>query len=106
METTTEGRHETAAIRDYARILWQRKWVALIPIVLVPLAALYFSFKQERLYQASAAVTTTSQNSTISSIYQIAVPYEDPDRFLQTQLNVARSPRVALLAIQRTGADM
>ena len=45
MDTTAEQRHETAAIRDYARILWQRKWVALIPIVLVPLAALYFSFK-------------------------------------------------------------
>jgi len=106
MDSTAEQRHETAMIRDYARILWQRKWVALIPIILVPLAALYFSFKQERIYQASAAVTTTSQNSTISSVYQIAIPYEDPDRFLQTQINVARSPRVAAIAIHRTGSTM
>jgi len=106
VDTTAEGRHETAAIRDYLRILWQRKWIALIPIVLVPLAALYFSFKQERLYQASAAVTTKSQNAAISSVLGIALPYEDPDRFLQTQIDIARTPRVAQLAIDRTGSDL
>jgi Mrp family chromosome partitioning ATPase/capsular polysaccharide biosynthesis protein len=102
----SQGLHETAAIRDYLRILWQRKWIALIPIVLVPLAALYFSFKQDRIYQASSQVTTKTQSNIIDVTVGVQQPYTDPNRFLQTQVNLARTPRVARRAIRRAGVDM
>jgi Mrp family chromosome partitioning ATPase/capsular polysaccharide biosynthesis protein len=103
---TAHERDETAAIREYLRILWQRKWVALIPIVLVPLAALYFSFNQARVYAASAQVTTKTQSNIVDATLGFAQPYIDPNRFLQTQVNLARSPRVAVRAIRRAGVDM
>ena len=81
------------------RILWQRKWIALIPIILVPLAALYFSFNQERLYEASSEVTVRNQNATLNALGVPGV-YEDPDRFLQTEVQIARTPVVARRAVR------
>lgn len=90
----TRHHHHETAIRDYLRILWQRKWIALIPIFLVPLAALYFSFNQERLYQATSEVSVRSQNSALNAL-NFATAYEDPDRFLQDQIERARTQDVA-----------
>jgi Mrp family chromosome partitioning ATPase len=105
---TVEARahhHHEAAIRDYLRILWQRKWIALIPIVLVPLAALYFSFKQERLYQASSEVSVRSQNSALT-VLGLPATYEDPDRFLQDQIELARTYAVATRVAAIAGNDV
>jgi tyrosine-protein kinase len=102
---TAQGSQEMGAIRDYARILWQRKWIALIPIVLVPLAALYFSFKQERLYEATSSVVVRNQNATLNAL-GIPGVYEDPARFLETEVQIARSPAVARRVVDASPVEM
>lgn len=102
---SSERQHDAHAVRDYLRILWQRKWIVLIPLVLVPLAAVFFSLRQERLYQASAQVVVRNQSS-VQSVLGIALPYQDPARFLETEVNIARTPDVAQQVVDATGLDM
>jgi Mrp family chromosome partitioning ATPase len=89
---------------DYLRVLRRRKWHVLGTALLITLLTLGFSLSESKVYSASsavlldradiaAAVTGTAQNPTLS---------EDPARYAQTQASVARSPAVALIAIQKS----
>ena len=54
-------RGEEATLRDYARVVWRRKWlVAAVAVVLVVLALAY-SFAKTPMYQASARLIYATQ---------------------------------------------
>jgi polysaccharide biosynthesis transport protein len=83
-------------IREFLAIVWRRKWVVLLVIVLVPAAAVALSVRQPKLYQASARVLLSWQNLanelTGTSGSSVA---QQPDRLAQTQAAVAQTSGVA-----------
>jgi Mrp family chromosome partitioning ATPase len=86
-------------LRDYLHVLQRRKWIVLLAVVIVPLAAVALSLRQSPLYQSSADVLLRYQSlpSTVAGIndpnsYSYFV---DPVRSTDTQLQVAGLPLLA-----------
>jgi len=78
------------------RVLRRRKWIILQAVILVPAAAVAYSFHQQTRYKASADVLINSQNAA-QNIAGTAglVSGQDLQRFLDTQAVLAREPTVA-----------
>jgi succinoglycan biosynthesis transport protein ExoP len=80
----------------YLQILARRKWVVLQSVVLVTATVILASLQQQRLYQATAQVLLSQKDlagsltGTQSQNYALT-----PDRFAQTQANLARVRTVA-----------
>jgi Mrp family chromosome partitioning ATPase len=87
-------------LADYLAILQRRKWIALVPILLVPIAAYVYSSQQPTVYGASAEVLLSRQDlgSALTGIDNPAV-FGDEDRFAETQSILARVPAVAQQAL-------
>lgn len=98
----TEHQLGQRSFTDYLEIIARRKWVAIVPLVLVPLVAYLFSAQQSTVYASSADVLLTRQDlgSTLSGITNADV-FTDPDRFAETQASLARVPEVAERAVER-----
>ncbi len=88
--------HHNSTLRDYLRVARRRKWIILQAVVLVPLAAVLFSMRQEKQYRASAEVLLSQQNLA-SALTGTPTPaqFTAPDRVAQTQADLARVPEVA-----------
>lgn len=86
---------DASTLTDYLRILRRRKWLIIVGALLVPLAAVFLSLKQQPLYEASADVLLNQQNLA-ASLTGIEDPtsFQDPARFMQTQSDLARLPVV------------
>lgn len=98
--TTAEEAVQAATLRDYLQVVRRRKWLIILALVLVPLAAAAFSLQQQKLYQASSQVLLNSQNLAAQlTTGQPNVAGMTPDRIAQTQADVARVPRVAQRAL-------
>ena len=100
----TSGGHaaQAATLRDYLHVVRRRKWIILMAVVLVPVAAVAFSLHQQKLYQASAQVLLSSQNlaATLTGTQQTGVA-QDPTRIAQTQADVARVPTIAARVLRK-----
>ena len=94
-------------LRDYLQVIRRRKWVIVLAVLLVPLAALAFSLHQQAQYQGTAQVLLSSQDlgNQLTGTQDTSV-YTPADRRAQTQADLARVPAVAQRAIRATGADM
>ena len=84
-------------LREYLHILRRRKWIVLLALVIVPLAAVAFSLRQSPLYQSSAKVLLRDQTlpvgvtgATGSSTYS-----SNPAAAIGTQLQIAEQPFLA-----------
>jgi succinoglycan biosynthesis transport protein ExoP len=97
-----DARHD-ATLRDYVRVVRRRKWIILQALLLVPIAAVLFSLRQDAVYEASADVLLSRQNlaATLNGLQDPTV-YQQADRIAQTQAELAGSPTVA----QRTLAQL
>jgi tyrosine-protein kinase len=82
---------------DYFRVLIARKWFVLAAVILVPAAALAMSLRQSPLYKSSSKVLLNNQNlaTSITGIQTAGSAGTAPDRFAQTQADLARVPLVA-----------
>ena len=49
-----EPEQEGLTLRDYIGVLWRRKWIILLVVVVATASAFYFSYRQPKLYQAYA----------------------------------------------------
>ena len=49
-------------LREYLHILQRRKWIVLLAVVIVPLAAVALALRQSPLYQSSADVLLRYQS--------------------------------------------
>ncbi len=91
-------------LRDYLGVVRRRLWVILLAVILVPLAAVLFSVRQERMYQASAEVLLSQQNLAAALTNTMgAIPSQQPDRVAQTQAELARMPEVARRTLSSVG---
>jgi polysaccharide biosynthesis transport protein len=92
-------------LRDYLRIAARRKWIIILCALLAPASAVAVSLQQEKLYQASADVLLSRQNLAAAlTDTDDSLAAQDPERLAETQVNVARVPRVLSRAL--VGADV
>jgi len=49
-----EAESEGLTLRDYVSVLWRRKWIILLVVVVATASAYYFSYRQAKVYEASA----------------------------------------------------
>jgi Mrp family chromosome partitioning ATPase/capsular polysaccharide biosynthesis protein len=91
---------------DYLAILRRRKWLVIIPILIVPIMAYVYSVNQPKVFGASAEVLLSRQDLGLS-LAGITNPdaFTDPDRFAETEAALARVPEVARRAIQLTDVE-
>jgi tyrosine-protein kinase len=95
---------DSTTLRDYLNVVRRRKWIILLALVLVPAAAILFSLQQERLYQANAEVLIGRQNLAASLTGTVdPTVYQQADRIIQTQANLARVPDVARRVLEEAG---
>jgi polysaccharide biosynthesis transport protein len=101
-----DGHHHVSALSDYLRVLRRRKWIVLLVSLLVPLVAVSLSMRQKPIYQASAEVLLNQQNlaATLAGVNDPNV-YQDPARFAETQVALARVPRVVQRVEKATGIE-
>lgn len=82
-----------STVAGYLAVLRRRKWIVALPLVLAPIAAVWFSTMQSPLYQATAEVLVQPA-SIVSSITAVNPTSGDPARFLTTQSDIARNPEL------------
>lgn len=89
------GQTYTSTLRDYLNVLRRRRLVVLLAIVVVPAGAVSLSMLQPARYSACANVLLSRQ-SLANSLSNVADPtYSiDPQRLVDTQVNVAQSPQI------------
>jgi succinoglycan biosynthesis transport protein ExoP len=99
----TGTRVRIATLADFWSAMTRRKWIVLPAIILLPVAAILYSFHQQRLYAASAQVLLSSQDlaATLTGTQPLSAASQ-PDRIAQTQAYVARVSSVARQALQQT----
>jgi succinoglycan biosynthesis transport protein ExoP len=105
MEHAQTSVHHGSSLRDYLHVVRRRKWIILQAIVLVPLAAVVFSLRQQHLYQASSQVLLSNQNlaSALTGTQAYTGVNLQADRVAQTQADLARVPQVASQTIAAAG---
>lgn len=84
-------------LRDYLQILRRRKWIVLLAVVIVPLAAVAFSLRQSPLYQSSAKVLLGNPTlpTGVSGINGSSSSSSSPTATIDTQLQIAEQPLLA-----------
>jgi Mrp family chromosome partitioning ATPase len=92
------------SLADYLAIVARRKWIISIPLLLAPAMAVLLSSMQQPLYRASAGVYLKRTDVASASV-GVTNPalQQDPVRFLRTQADVARDPKLAQRVVDRAG---
>jgi polysaccharide biosynthesis transport protein len=89
-----------STLSDYVEVLKRRWWVVLLPLVVVPVAAVLVALRQPALYEASAQVLI-GQESLATQLERLSDPTTvDPERNVATQAQLARGPEVARRALE------
>jgi Mrp family chromosome partitioning ATPase/capsular polysaccharide biosynthesis protein len=63
----------TASLRNYALILWRRKWIILESVIIIPAIVLAVSLTRPTMYSSTALVVAEPQSSALN----VAVPNVD-----------------------------
>jgi polysaccharide biosynthesis transport protein len=87
---------QAATLRDYLHVARRRKSIILAAVLIVPLAAVAFSLRQQKLYEASAQVFLSSKDlaAQLTGTQSTGINL-DPARIAQTQADLARVPLLA-----------
>jgi len=98
---------QPADLAGYLAILSRRKWPVLLAVVLVPLAAVLFSLRQEAQYRATSEVLLEYQNlgGAVSGIQDFSTVLQDATRVAETQARVARAPVLAAQVLRKARVE-
>jgi polysaccharide biosynthesis transport protein len=94
-----------STLRNYIGVLWRRKWIVLVPTILVPLATLLATLRQAPVYEGRAQVLATRQELAASSIVGETPAFDDIDRTAFTQAALAHTPAVAARVLRAAGVE-
>ena len=92
------------SLRDYARVLWRRRWIVVLVALIAPAAAVAFSLHQTPVYSSSSEVLLQNSNlaSSLTGVADTTL-FQDPAWLDQTQADLASVPAVAQMVIAKTG---
>jgi len=98
----SQSEHRT--LGDYVAVVRRRKWIVILPLLIVPAAAFLYSAQQDARYEAKSEVWI-SRSQVTTALTGISNPdtYTDPSRFAETQSDLARVPEVLTRAVRRSG---
>ena len=101
---TDRSTAEHRTLADYLAVVRRRKWVMILPLLVVPVVAYFYSAQQSARYAATAEVWV-SREQVSTAVTGIASPEfnTDPSRFTETQAGLARVPEVVADALKRSG---
>lgn len=93
-----------ATLAEYQAILLRRKWTIISIALTAAVTAYVLTAMQSSLYKAKAQVriNTTNIVAAVTGV-NTGSAFGDPARFLATQANVARDPRLAELVVEKAG---
>jgi succinoglycan biosynthesis transport protein ExoP len=99
-----QSQSEHRTLGDYLAVVRRRKWIVILPLLVVPAAAFLYSAQQDARYEAKSEVWI-SRSQAATSLTGITNPdaNDDPSRFAETQSDLARVPEVVTRAIRRSG---
>ena len=83
-----------STLRHYVQVLGRRKWLVLVPLVLLPVVVLVLTLRQGAFYEASADVFVNRQEAATTSVIGETPALDNADRTMQTQVRLARVPTV------------
>ena len=92
-----------STLRHYLRTLWRRKWLLVLPLVLIPVVTYVATKRQAALYEASADVLVNRQEVATTSVIGQTPALDDPGRTMDTQSNLARVPTVVNRTLAAAG---
>lgn len=95
------GDNRPLTLADYVEILRRRKWVIVQAAIIAPVIAVLVAVGDPTVYRASADVLVNRQylGSQLVGI-QDPTAYQDPNRLLRTQADLANVPAVARRAAE------
>lgn len=92
-----------STLRHYLRTLRRRKWLVLLPLVLIPLVVFLASHRQAAVYEASADVLVNRQEIAATSLIGQTPALDDAGRSMDTQAHLARVSTVATRTLEAAG---
>ena len=99
--TTTDHGHRARTLGEYLAIIRRRKWVVIIPLLVVPIVAVAYSSQQSPVYEGASEVLLSRQDlGSVLAGRTNADVFTDADRFAQTQAALARVPEVVQQTVQ------
>lgn len=102
----SDRRDGSPTLRDYLRVVSRGKWIVLLCAILGPASAVGLSLQQQKLYQASADVLLSRQNLAAAlTNTDDPLATQDAERVAETQVNVARVPRVLSRTLAAVGVS-
>ena len=98
---------EQTVLRRYLEVLQRRKWVVAVAVLVTPAVALALSSSQARSYRATAEVLLSDQNLA-AVLTNTTDPQQSqlPDRYAQTEAELAGKPAVAERVLAATRGAM
>jgi succinoglycan biosynthesis transport protein ExoP len=103
-QDVTDEHAPGATLLGYLGVLRRRIWVIVPTVLLVQLAAVFFTLRQSDVYEASSEVLLSRQ-SLAATLTDTPDPLssQEADRFAQTEADLARVPQVAEQVVKATG---
>lgn len=94
--TPSNGGNEAPTLRDYGRVLRRRAGVIAVVVGLAVFAALLYDLTSKPLYEASSEILLSRDSPAARLTDTSDVDTKgDPERFIQTQRQIARTDRLA-----------
>src|SRR5579862_7766085 len=90
--------HGASSLRDYLHIARRQKWIILQAVLLVPLAALLYSFHETPVYQGTATVLLSRQDLA-DQVTNVQNATANSTTLVPTQAAVARVTEIAARTI-------
>ena len=88
-------------IRDYVQIAFRRKWIIIIPFIIVILFTIFHNYKTIPIYRATTNILIDDENPTIVSFKEVSAALESRDlMFFETQHMILTSRSLALRVIK------
>jgi Mrp family chromosome partitioning ATPase/capsular polysaccharide biosynthesis protein len=100
-----DARPHPSTLSEYIGVVGRRKWVVLQAVLLVPVAAVFLSLQQHKVFESSAQVLLSRQNlSTSLTGTPDPTLFINPDRVTQTQADLARVAPIARRVVEAVHA--
>jgi len=86
----------SVSLRQYAEILWRRKWLVVETVLIIPAIVIAVSLTQPNKYAATARILAVSQSPSVSVAVGTNIDLSKPDeREMQTLASFVVTPEIA-----------
>jgi receptor protein-tyrosine kinase len=100
----TSRTQSTVSLRHYIEVLWRRRLLILITVLVVPAAILGFSLTREERFASAARIIAVNQSAALKAATNLDISIDTPDqRGLQTLATFIATPEVARRAAEKLG---